>query len=235
MRFDTLAHRIEPTLLRQLIERQLIWPAVRWMTKLSPAQRSEAYRLGQRGWLDREGSIDRALVALLPGNLREEEGRRHLALPALATRPAQRLPYASFLPWEESRALLLPFLQNPDPDLRVVAVAALIETTRYQRRALAELLEIVRARKNEQDPVRLAMLRGLAALPPGRWQAEHLADLGQILRDALNAADLSQQTASSAERLIVQLLPWHPDWTPAGWRPWSRSGGGSASMAWKSC
>ena len=99
------------------------------------------------------------------------EARRHLALPTLITRPAQRLPYAACLPWDEAQATLEPFIRNPDPELRVVALPALIGVTRYERTRLAEALQIVIARRNEQDPVRQAMVRALADLPPSRWES----------------------------------------------------------------
>jgi HEAT repeat protein len=53
-------------------------------------------------------------------------------------------------------------------------------------------------------------------LPPARWQPEQLERLGSIVQDALNAADLSAQTASQLERLLVNLLPFQLEWA-AGW------------------
>jgi hypothetical protein len=57
------------------------------------------------------------------------------------------------------------------------------------------------------------MLTALAELPHGIWQVEHLDDLGQIMRDALNATDLSHATARALERLVVYLFPFHPEWS----------------------
>jgi hypothetical protein len=66
---------------------------------------------------------------------------------------------------------------------------------------------------HEQDPVRNAMLDGLASLPSSSWQQEHLADLDIILRGTLKAADLSQATASHGESIVFKLLPFHPEWS----------------------
>jgi len=158
------------------------------------------------------------VVALLPGTMREAEARRNLDLPALATRPPQRLPYAAFLPWEESRAVLEPFLRDPDPDLRAIAWPALIGVVRYHRDQLPDLLSLIRSRLNEQDPIRGAILRGIADLPPVVWgrgtgeQAGQLSALAEIIRGALNAADLSESTAIAAEGILWRLLPVYPDW-----------------------
>src|SRR5262249_18295626 len=147
---------------------------------------------------------------------RELEGRRHLQLPALATRPVVRLAYAAFVTWEEARRAVDPFLNHPEAELRSAALQALTGAVRFERSRLGELLALLRGRRHEPDPVRSAMFRGLAELPPGIWKAEHLEDLGQVLRDALSAADLSYATASQAQGIIVALLPFHPDWS-AGW------------------
>jgi hypothetical protein len=212
------AHRFDSEQLLALAERQpktLATPS-RWFKRLNPEKRRTIYTASALGWRTAEGVLSADLINWLPSDLRQAEAQRHLNLPVLRTRPAQRLVYASFLPWTEAQATLTPFLRNPDPDLRIVAQKALIATVRFQRGHLGELLTFLRARRNEQDPVRQAIFQSLAILPPGSWKAEHLDDLGQIIRDALDAADLSTNTASYAERLIMLLLPFHPEWS-AGW------------------
>jgi hypothetical protein len=134
-------------------------------------------------------------------------------LPALATRPLERFPYAAFLPWDEAHALLDTPLRSPDADLRGAALKALLGATRYQRDHLADALQLVRKRRNEQDPVRREMLTALAALPHGIWLAEHLDDLAQIIRDALDATDLSQATTQAMEQLVVHTFPFHAEWS----------------------
>ncbi|SET40860.1 hypothetical protein [Hymenobacter actinosclerus] len=183
-----------------------------WLHRVPPSVRQAAFEVAGNGWRNAEGVVPASLVAQLPGPLRAAEARRHLALPALATRPEQRLPYAAFLPWEEARALLDPYVRNPDADLRTVALTTQIELARYHRARLPAILALVRARANEQDPVRQAMLAALAGLPPARWQTAQLDELSQIIRDALNAADLSAGTARYAEQLVVALVPFQPAW-----------------------
>jgi hypothetical protein len=190
--------------------------AVRTFRRLPPEQRLAVYNQGHLGWRDREGVLAAGLVALLPTAQRQAEAQRHWQLPALQTRPASRLPYLAFMPWDAALSNIEPFLRNPDPLIRAAALPALIGVARYDRERLPDVLALLTARKHEQDPVRLAGLTALADLPPGRWQAEHLPALGQVVRDALDAADCSAATASAAERLLLQLLKFHPEWS-AGW------------------
>ena len=213
VRFDTVAHRLRSEQLLALFRALPGTISTRSFDQLRPEQRLALYTACERGWRNTDGVLASQIVAALPTAQRVQEGRRHLALPALATRPLERLPYAAFLPWEEARTLLDPPLRSPDADLRGVAIKALISATRYQRTHLADVLQLVRSRRNEQDPVRREMLTALAALPHGIWQAEHLDDLAQILRDALNATDLSHPTAQAMERLVVHLFPFHPEWS----------------------
>ncbi len=211
-----VVHRLDAPRLRALVGRGLLSHPDLWLARLAPELRRAAYAVGGLGWRDAEGALPLAIVAALPGELRVAEARRHLALPALATRPAQRLPYAACLPWDEARATLEPFIRHPDPELRTVALPALLGVARYQRTRLAEALQIVLARRNEQDPVRQVMVRALSDLPPSRWQVLHLDDLGQIIRNALDAADCSAATVAAAGRLVIAVLPFHPDWSA----PW---------------
>ncbi len=211
--FGRVAHRLDTKHLQALIERGTLDDPEEWLKRLTPERRAAAYAIAQYGWRDDDGCLPAEVVRLLPGNLREREARRHLALPALATRPAQRLRFAAFLPWDEARTLLDPFIRHPDSDLRTAGLVAMVATARFHRDRLGDLLALIHTRRNEQDPVRNAMLAELADLPPGRWQAEHLDGLGQVIRDALDAADLSPGTTSALVRLVIVLLPFHPAWS----------------------
>jgi hypothetical protein len=90
------------------------------------------------GWRDGLGCVDVEILRELPASLRVPEARRHLALPSLATRPAQRLLYAGLLPWDEARDVLPPYLGSPDPDLRAAALPALAATVQYERRRASD-------------------------------------------------------------------------------------------------
>lgn len=210
--FRPVIDRLRPELVIRLFQRGFLTLEKGWFRQLTPAQRGNLYRQASQAWQDNDGCITYDIVALLPGAMREEEGRRHLALPPLAVRNEIRLRYAALLPWDDACRELEPFIANPDADLRRVAIAAMIDNVRFHQTRLPELLTFLRMRKHEQDCVRSFMMWKLAALPPSRWQDEHLSDLGQLIRDALNAVDLSFSTTHHIERLIIQMVPFHPTW-----------------------
>ena len=216
--FSNRARFLDEAQIEALLDKypEVLGDAARWLSDLKPALRATVYHMIGRSWQSKNGVILSAYIAELPREIREYEGRRHWNLPYLSTRPLERLPYAAFLPWEEAREVVAPFLQNPDADLRRAAHLALSGAVRYQRAQLGELLELIQQRGNEQDPVRGAMLSGLAGLPPGIWKSEHLEMLGAIIQQALDAADLSATTSHCAEKLVVDILPFHTNWAA----PW---------------
>ena len=122
---------------------------------------------------------------------RQTEARHAFSLRLLAAEPMARLPYLSCLPFQEALALAQPFLSQPDGELRAQAVAAVVGAGRYEASSLPAILDFCRARENEQDPVRLAMLTALAALPPSRWEAAHLPGFTALIDAALRAGLLA--------------------------------------------
>ncbi len=213
IRFDNVIQRLTTDHLLALFTRFPGATSLRHFSKLTPQQRLALYNVCERGWRTSEGVLAYEVVAALPTAQRIQEGRRNMALPVLATRPMERLRYAAFLPWEEARAMLDSTLRSPDADLRGATLHALVAATRYQRDHLPDALALIRARRNEQDPVRREMLTALADLPLGIWQNQHLNDLTQIIRDALDASDLSTAAALAIERIVMHLLPFHPAWS----------------------
>lgn len=161
-----------------------------------------------------DGVIASGTVAQLPEDLREREARRHLHdVVALGTRPMERMVYARYLPWDEALAEIKAFLGYPEGGVRGLALDTMLAIPGLRPRE-AELadkaLAMVTARKNEQDPVRAIMLRALVAWPRGMWRRDHVAVIGQVVRDALDAGDLSHGTAIAAESLIVRTFHLDP-------------------------
>ncbi|MCP3141626.1 hypothetical protein [Pyxidicoccus xibeiensis] len=165
---------------------------------------------------NRDGVISLELLHALPIDLREREARRHLhEVVALGTRPQQRLDYARLLPWEEADSVLKTYVGHPEGTVRGAALATLlaIPGLRPDEPALVDrALPLVLARKNEQDPVRAAMFGALVRWPRRVWRREHTEAVGRMLRDALDAADLSHATAQLAETLLLRTFARDPAW-----------------------
>ncbi|MBU8895390.1 hypothetical protein KRR26_07230 [Corallococcus sp. M34] len=184
------------------------------------AERDRVHARWSRASQDADGSIALDALEALPEPLREREARRHLRdVVALATQPTRRIAYARFLPWEEALSALQTYLGHPEGGVRGTALEAAlaIPGLRPDEPAVADAaFAMVLARKNEQDPVRRVMLQALASWPRQVFRPEHTQAIGQLLRDALDAADLSMESANSAERLLLRTFRLDAEWG-AGW------------------
>ncbi|MDQ2717705.1 MAG: hypothetical protein M3Z08_22660, partial [Chloroflexota bacterium] len=219
MDFSSVAHRLDNERLFVLHKTHPTtlgyYGTETWLRRIKPERRALIYATFAHSWRNAQGYISADIVALLPRPMREQEGRRHLALSTLATHLEKRLPYAAFLAWEEARGVLDPFLHDPSQGIRTLALCTLIQVVRYERDRLPEVLAIVRAHMHEPDPVCGAMMDSLAELPRGIWRREHLGDLEQIMQGAINAFDSSSFTIGELLRLLTRLLACAPEWSAA--------------------
>ena len=183
-----------------------------YTAEVSAEDRERAWHRWSVAARDKNGCIALHRLHDLPRDLREREARRHLTeLPWLTSRPQERRVYASLLPYAEAEAALEPWLRHPEGEERAAALALLLSTVRHDREAAARALAATRRRRNEQDPVRLAMLGALAALPAPRFPAELLPELSAVVTEALDAADLSGATARAAQLLAARVVAGDPE------------------------
>ena len=192
-----------------------------WGTELlrsitAPPVRERVYSCWSVAARNGDGLISLDVLRVLPLELREREARRHLhEVVALGTRPQQRMEYARLLPWDEAQTVLQAYLGHPESGMRGAALTTLlaIPGLRPDETALVDrALPLVLARKNEQDPVRAAMLGALVKWPRRVWRREHTEAVGRMLRDALDAADLSHETAQLAEALLLRVFARDATW-----------------------
>ncbi|MBN9641484.1 MAG: hypothetical protein J0I68_23300 [Achromobacter sp.] len=177
--------------------------------QLRASQRDALYRHGGEAWRRDSGALPFEFVRELSSAARQAEARHAFSLRLLAAEPMIRLPYLSCLPFQEALALAQPFLSQPDGELRAQAVAAVVGAGRYEASSLSAILDFCRARENEQDPVRLAMLTALAALPPSRWETRHLPGFSALIDAALRARDCSHQTMLAATQWLMAIIATH--------------------------
>jgi hypothetical protein len=213
--FDKVAHKLDTMQLVSLIDtRKNTINKLYIFSLLTPIQRETIYKtFATSRHSNSECIVIPAIIPYLPRHIREQEAQYYLNLSALTTLPHQRLYYAAFLPWGSARALVEEYIHDPDPEVRSQALSTLIFATHYNRYHISDILNIVKLHTNERDPIRGAIIKGLADLPSSIWHSQHLEDLSQIINDAVNAIDLSNLTAISIERLVIMILPFHPAWS----------------------
>lgn len=184
------------------------------LRKLPASTRRVLYERLAPAWrADDQGVLDDAIIEEMPVDIREHEARTHLAMDSLLTNPQLRMKYVPFLPVEEVKEFVAGPIADPDAELRGVAWTALIGSLRFNRGQVSYVLEELKKRKREQDPVRQVIAQALSMLPPSAFQERHLEDVSQLVKDALDARDLSHMTVYYFEMLILQLVPLYPHWS----------------------
>ncbi|MFB4309066.1 hypothetical protein [Actinomadura sp. GTD37] len=144
-----------------------------------------------------------ALLDVLPRAVRIREARRMLGLRAVAEHPRRVQAVSAFLPFEEARPVLEELTRRPDADDRAAGYALLVACAGRERdpAVLTALLESLGRLRNEQEPVRVAALRALAAVPGPALGAGHAPAFERLAEDALNARDCSNATRPALVRL----------------------------------
>ncbi|MBJ6759831.1 hypothetical protein JGU66_03595 [Myxococcaceae bacterium JPH2] len=180
------------------------------------AERDRVYARWSRAMQNADGIVALEALDALPESLREREARRHMRdVVALEPSPQTRIPYAWLLPWDEALDVLQPYLGHPEGSVRGLALAALLSIPSLRPDApevVDAALAMILSRKNEQDTVRRVMLHLPTSWPRRAFRPEHTKAIGQILRDALDAADLSYQAAFSAEQLLIRTFRLDAEW-----------------------
>ena len=147
---------------------------------LAPDERREqAYRRWSLAARDADGVIAAELIAALPIELAASEARRHVReVTALQVDPVRRLQgRARYMPWAELQPALRDQLGHPEGSMRSLALTELLANPGVypdDPDLPARALELVVARRFEQDPVRFAMMSALALWPRRVWRPEHL-------------------------------------------------------------
>lgn len=207
-----LLRRVDDATREALLRRRGRSVSVQEFHALAPAARGRLHAAGVlEASRSEAGALPGPIVAWLPQDARCAEARRAWAAPQFGAHPERRLPYLAFLPFEEALGEAAPFVSQPDGDLRALAGAAIVASARYEPAQLPRALSFFETKRNEQDPVRLAMMSALAALPPTRWRDAHLPAISGIVAAALGARDCSPQTMDAAARLLLRMAPLHID------------------------
>ena len=150
------------------------------------------------------------LMRVLPHPLRAREVQRMLALRVVSENAPERVRVLGFLPPESARELLLEEARTAQAEERAAALSSLVRSTALYRRELGGTLQILQRLKNEQDPVRLAVLNELSKLPGKDFQIEHSELIENLVVAVVDARDSSYGTRKALSRLLNRIVQTHP-------------------------
>ncbi|MDX6281195.1 MAG: hypothetical protein QOH03_2266, partial [Kribbellaceae bacterium] len=211
-RARTLRRALTPALRRRLYRfadadlialGRRLWPnPAELLADLPPARRSTIFE-GVTADIDlSQTELPYELMVVLHRRLRHEQARRMIQL--FEDRdPERQWLHASRLPFDEAFARLEPEAGRPDAGARAVIYRAIIASAGYSREpvSIERALSWAARVRNDQDPVRQAVLDEAASLPPSQLTDLHVAPLQTLLTDALEARDLSWDSTYALNNL----------------------------------
>lgn len=154
-----------------------LWPRVEGLVAdLPPSRRAPLFAAITAGVELGQTVLSEELVAVLPHAVREQHARRMLELPKVREELHTRWLVTTYLPYAEAFAVLEPEVGRADADDRAAVYRAVIESASHSRQAasIEHALSWATRVRNDQDPVRQAVLGAAADLPPSLLTDAHV-------------------------------------------------------------
>jgi hypothetical protein len=145
-----------------------------------------------------------ALLVVLPETLRDREAARMLTLRRAQAHASWRRELLGHRSIEHARAPLQADGCGAQADDRAEAHAALVRSTVRSRRGMSETLAWLERIRNEQDPVRLAVLCALAETPGHQFTDRDA--LERVIAPIFDARDTSWGTRHAVATLAKRIM-----------------------------
>lgn len=188
---------------------QTLWPDIDALLSDLPPSRRAAIFEGVTATVELgQAILSDALLGVLPWRVRHEQARRMLSLPPVSDDLHTRWRITALLPFEEAFALLEPEVRRPDASDRAAVYRAVISSAGHSRQptVVEQALSWATRVRNDQDPVRQAVLTSVGALPPSLLTDDHTTALNTLLTDTLEARDASFSSRSALTRLAENAI-----------------------------
>ncbi|MEU4393181.1 hypothetical protein [Kribbella sp. NPDC023855] len=186
-----------------------LWPNVEGLLgDLAPSRRSAIFAAVTSSVELGQTVLSGELLAVLPLAVREEHARRMLELPKVREDLHTRWQLTAYLPYAEAFAVLEPEAGRAEADDRAAVYRAVIGSAGHSRQAdsIEHALSWATRVRNDQDPVRAAVLGAAADLPPSLLTDAHVGALQILLTDTLEARDASWQSRGSLNQLAEKAV-----------------------------
>ncbi|ADO69509.1 hypothetical protein [Stigmatella aurantiaca] len=179
----------------------------RFLGAFAPSERAPLFTVAFGGTSPRV--LAPALVAVLPHAARDAEAARQLGLREVQEDREQQLALQALRTIEHAREPLQKAAFASKAEDRARALVLLVSCSGLSRRGMTETLAHLSRLKNEQDPVRLAVLSELARVPVSVFTPEHIPALEALVTYAAEARDTSRGTQGALQELAFRFIRAH--------------------------
>ncbi|UKS26600.1 HEAT repeat domain-containing protein [Paenibacillus sp. HWE-109] len=150
------------------------------------------------------------LLDALPHLLRDKEASRMLGLRGIVESRNRVLEITARRLIDHAREKLEQAAYGSSgADERAAAYIHLVKSTALSRTGMNETLRFLTRIKNDQDPVRSAVMNELSSCPITIFTDDHADDLTLLADSVIEARDTSYATRMSTENLVFALIRYH--------------------------
>ncbi|MDC0713469.1 hypothetical protein POL68_33705 [Stigmatella sp. ncwal1] len=179
----------------------------RFLAAFAPSERAPLFTVAFGGTSPRV--LPEGLVAVLPHAARDAEASRQLGLREVQEDRDRQLALQALRAIEHAREPLQKAAFASKAEDRARALVLLVSCSGLSRRGMTETLAHLSRLKNEQDPVRLAVLSELARVPVSVFVPEHIPALEALVTYAAEARDTSRGTQGALQELSFRFIRAH--------------------------
>ncbi|GAA1597768.1 hypothetical protein GCM10009789_59640 [Kribbella sancticallisti] len=181
-----------------------LWPNIEGLlSDLPPSRRATVFEAVTATVDLSQAILSDRLLEVLPRAVRHEQARRMLTLPNVSENVHRWWQITAYLPYDEAFSLLEPEIGRSEAGDRAAVYRAVVTAAGHARRpaSIEQALTWATRVRNDQDPVRQAVLGAVAGLPPSLLTDQHVGALQILLTDALEARDASWGSRSALNQL----------------------------------
>ncbi|WP_224241839.1 hypothetical protein [Hyalangium gracile] len=178
-----------------------------FLAALPPSRRAALFTHAFEGISARD--LPDSLLSVLPHAQRDTEAARRLTFREIQENRNRLLATHALRLIEHAREPLTKAAFAAKAEDRSQALVFLVRATGLSRRGMTETLTHLMRLRNEQDPVRMAVLSELANVPLAAFSAEHIPSLTELVTCVVEARDSSSTTRAALQQLAFRLMQGH--------------------------